>query len=211
MQHPVRILTAVAFFVLTVAILAGCSPKVEVVPSDPDKDSTFQQKTKEASATGTSSHKTPLVGGNDDEEVYPEPNPERTPSIIQLLAHPAHYHGKRIQVEGYLLVEFEGTAIYLSENDAQFLITENGFWVSFTDNTLGLSDQEIANRFHCKYVALDGVFDQDNNGHESLWQGAIRKVSGLTVLKRIPHDRDINGNRMRATTKGDNEKKGPSN
>jgi hypothetical protein len=114
-----------------------------------------------------------------------EPDPERCPSLIQLLVYPDRYHGKEIQVKGYLVVEDEGTAIYVSESDGEYYITPNGFWVEFEGNTLGLSDKEITKRFHHKYVLLEGTFDKDDRGHEDLWQGSIGKVSRLMTLPSL--------------------------
>jgi hypothetical protein len=113
---------------------------------------------------------------------------ERHPSLVQMLANLEHYHGKEVLVEGYLVVEFEGTAIYLSKDDADFMITRNGFWVSFENNTLDMRLAEIAERFNCRYVLLEGTFDAGNLGHLRGWQGAICKVSRLQALTRMQHE-----------------------
>jgi hypothetical protein len=73
----------------------------------------------------------PKVGEKGGEDIRVSPNGEFPPSLIQLLAHPDRYHGKKVQVQGFLHVRFEGTAIYLSREDAEHGITRNGFWVSF--------------------------------------------------------------------------------
>ena len=125
--------------------------------------------------------------------VVMEPDPERCPSLIQLLVNPDRYHGKEIQVKGYLVVEDEGTAIYMTESDGEYYITSNGFWVEFEGNTLGLSHKEITKRFHHKYVLLEGRFDKDDRGHEDLWQGSIGKVSRLMTLPRLSPRREKGG------------------
>ena len=38
---------------------------------------------------------------------------EYSVSLIRLIANPEKYHGKKIQVTGYINLEFEGDAIYL--------------------------------------------------------------------------------------------------
>ena len=37
-------------------------------------------------------------------------------SILQLIVTPERYDTKKVQVEGFLHLEFEGNALYLSEN-----------------------------------------------------------------------------------------------
>jgi len=52
-------------------------------------------------------------------------------SLIKLIATPEKYNGKRIQVIGYLHLEFEGNAIYLHKEDEEAGLSKNGFWVNF--------------------------------------------------------------------------------
>ena len=52
-------------------------------------------------------------------------------SLVKLIANPEKYNGKRIQVIGYLHLEFEGNAIYLHEEDFKRRISANSFWVEF--------------------------------------------------------------------------------
>src|SRR4051794_10776104 len=43
-------------------------------------------------------------------------------SLVQLLANPERYHNKPVSLEGFLHVEFEECGIYLSRDDANYLI-----------------------------------------------------------------------------------------
>ena len=46
------------------------------------------------------------------------PRSERWPSLVQILAHLDHYHGKKVTVEGFLVAERDWTAIFLHRDDA---------------------------------------------------------------------------------------------
>lgn len=111
------------------------------------------------------------------EDLTKYPNEEYHASIVQVLAHRDRYHGKEVQVMGYLRVQFEGTAIYLSKEDADYGITRNGFWV-----TLGKGSA----KHDQKYVLIEGTFDKDEMGHLSLWQGTIKNVTRVVELTK--HD-----------------------
>jgi hypothetical protein len=89
-------------------------------------------------------------------------------SLIELIANPTQFDGKRVRIIGFLRLEFEGTAIYLSREDFENGITKNGLWVS-TDQL----DNTLSNR----YVLLEGTFNASNPGHRGLWSGAIEKIT----------------------------------
>jgi len=103
------------------------------------------------------------------------PNDESTPSFVQILAHKDHYHGKNIQIAGYLRVEFEGTAIYLCKEHADYVITTNGFSVTLS---------KAAAKFDRKYVLLEGTFDKNYRGHFNGWAGGIRNVTRILELTK---------------------------
>jgi hypothetical protein len=120
----------------------------------------------------------------DDKVLREGPGNESNPSIVHLLAHPDRYHGKKIQVEGYILVRFEGTAIYLSREDAEYGITSNGFWVDFDPKAVPFKGNTGPKEFDKKYVHIEGTFDRDGRGHLGLWSGTIKRVSRIYELKR---------------------------
>jgi hypothetical protein len=115
-------------------------------------------------------------------EIRLSDDPIWRPSLVQVLSNPGRYDGREVVVQGFLTVEFEGTAIYLSEDDARFGVRRNGFYVSLKGNTLGLNEKEIAGRFDRRYVWLAGKFNKDNRGHMDAWQGTIGEVSQLEPL-----------------------------
>ena len=104
-------------------------------------------------------------------------------SMIQLLADPDRYHGKAIQVEGFLRVGFEDNAIYLSRDDASYLIVKNGFWVTIDHKEwekLGVKSDEFKNI----YVSIEGLFDKDELGHVGMFSGGFGDVWRVQELRR---------------------------
>lgn len=93
-------------------------------------------------------------------------------SIIQLIATPERFHGKRVRVVGYLWLEFEGNGIYLSESDRTHGVYKNGLWVSFAEGVLD-SRQAYSGR----YVLLEGTFNAEAHGHLGLWSGTIEQIT----------------------------------
>ncbi len=126
----------------------------------------------------------PDVQGQDLVKKYP--NEEFNASIVQILAHRDKYHGKKVRIEGYLHVEFEGTAIYLSKEDAEYGMTRNGFCVSFDKESVPYEGIVGPVQFDRKYVLIEGTFNKNNMGHMSSWQGAIQGVNRIMELERHP-------------------------
>ncbi|WP_456461398.1 hypothetical protein [Reichenbachiella sp.] len=103
------------------------------------------------------------------------PSYDYTVSLIKLIATPQEYHDRRIQVVGYLNLEFEGDAIYLHKEDYEQSILENSFWVSFSDK---ISQDELR-KLNKRYVLIAGTFNMDNHGHMGLFSGEIMKIDRI--------------------------------
>jgi hypothetical protein len=112
------------------------------------------------------------------------PNEDYNASIVQVLAHRDKYHGKRVQLAGFAHVRFEGTAIYLSKDDADHGITRNGFWLAFDERSVQSEHSFGPAQFDGKYVLLEGTFNKDRRGHMSAWQGTIELIDRIVELKR---------------------------
>jgi hypothetical protein len=92
-------------------------------------------------------------------------------SIIQLLARPEVYDGKRVRLKGYIHFEFEGNGIYLHREDQQKALYNNGLWVQFRENIkVGAECQD-------RYVLIEGTFVARNRGHMSLWSGSVEDIT----------------------------------
>jgi hypothetical protein len=119
------------------------------------------------------------------ENTKSSPCEEYQASIVQILAHRDRYHGKEVQVKGFLEVEFEGTGIYLSKDDADYHITRNGFCVTFNGRAVPYKKgSDGPTQYHRKYVLIEGTFDKDLMGHNSAWQGAIKNVTRIVELTK---------------------------
>jgi hypothetical protein len=97
-------------------------------------------------------------------------------SLIQLIANPEKYHGKHVQVVGYLNLEFEGDAIYLHQEDFVNNLIKNAFWVDFSERIK--QEKKLAD-YNKKYVIIIGLFDMNLKGHMSLFSGEIKNITRL--------------------------------
>ena len=114
-------------------------------------------------------------------------------SMVQLIATPEKYDGQLITVEGYLSVEFEDFALYLSHDDYDHLNGDNAVWVDFKPGILrgpaGVSPNE--NKvWQGEFVSVEGTFDANSHGHMGSFAGAIREISRIVVgYSRAEYDK----------------------
>jgi hypothetical protein len=101
-------------------------------------------------------------------------------SMVQLVANPNAFHGKRVQVLGYLNLEFEGNALYLHAEDSRQGLYSNSMWLSVPPEWPPTTSQCI-NR---TYVLLEGTFNAHSGGHMGLWAGSIEEVTRCLPLRR---------------------------
>ncbi|MBD2757895.1 hypothetical protein [Spirosoma validum] len=97
-------------------------------------------------------------------------------SLIQLIATPEKYHGKLVQVVGYLNLEFEGDAIYLHKEDFTHSLIKNAFWVDFSEK---IKKEKKMSDYSKKYVIIIGLFDMNSKGHMSLFSGELKNIIRL--------------------------------
>lgn len=103
-------------------------------------------------------------------------------SMVRLLATPEKYHDRLVRTYGYVLVEFENWALYLSENDARNGITTNAIWL----HSLGDSFKENPKSYSGKYVFIEGVFNAEHPGHAGLFSGSLEQIRRIAVLMAKP-------------------------
>ena len=99
-------------------------------------------------------------------------------SLVKLIANPEKYNCKRIQVIGYLHLEFEGDAIYLHEEDFKRRISANSFWVEFSSK---LTKKRDLNKFNDKYVIIIGTFNVNEKGHMRMFGGTLDDIVRLDL------------------------------
>ena len=108
-------------------------------------------------------------------------------SIVRLLANPEKFDGSRVTISGYLHLQFEDAALYLSRSDADYLCSSNALWVEVSDSVrmfpIGREGQEDTVRtnkyFDFKHVTLSGTFRSAKHGHMGAFPGTIESVDVL--------------------------------
>ncbi|TDI33397.1 MAG: hypothetical protein E2P03_04990, partial [Acidobacteria bacterium] len=75
-------------------------------------------------------------------------------SLIKIITDPQPWHNRRVQIIGFLNLQFEGNALYLHKEDWEHSLAHNAIWID-TRNS------ECTNWKALKrgYVLLEGTFD----------------------------------------------------
>ena len=97
-------------------------------------------------------------------------------SMIDLIAHKAEYHGKQVFVKGYMQIEFENCALYLSREHAVHGLYKNALWVGFDEALLMTVD---VRQYHNKHVMVLGTFNMHHQGHMGLWSGSMESITRI--------------------------------
>lgn len=100
-------------------------------------------------------------------------------SLIQLIATPEKFDGKRVMVVGVAEIEFEGNALYLHKEDRDLSLYKNALWLEVP------KDKEALWRAHSsEYVLVVGTFRDGNRGHEDMFSGALEGIIRFEPIKR---------------------------
>jgi len=97
-------------------------------------------------------------------------------SILQLIVTPEKYDGKAVTFEGFLHLEFEGNAIFLSQSDSVHGISKNAIWVT-RNAVINAKYQQI----NSHYVIITGTFDAKSKGHMSLCSGTLKDITTVNL------------------------------
>jgi hypothetical protein len=107
------------------------------------------------------------------------------PSVIELIARPELYDGKRVVVSGFISFDFEGNALYLSANDWEHGVLANSLVIEpppgFESDTAPA--RKAVNR---RYVILEGTFDASKRSHLGAVSGGIGHITRLGPLPNPP-------------------------
>ncbi len=101
-------------------------------------------------------------------------------SLVRLVATPEKYHGKWVQVVGYLNLEFEGNAIYLHREDYETGNLKNGIWVNIPKD---LKTKLALSEYSKHYVIMSGCFDMNSTGHMGMFGGTLNEIKRLDLWK----------------------------
>jgi hypothetical protein len=86
-------------------------------------------------------------------------------SLVELLARPERFDGRRVRVIGFAHFEFEGNALYLHREDWAHGIPQNGLWL----DPIAATERTTSDH----YVLVEAAFNARNRGHMGLWSGAL--------------------------------------
>jgi hypothetical protein len=96
-------------------------------------------------------------------------------SLIQLIANPQTYDGKKVRLIGFLRLEFEGNAIYLHKEDFDHGISSNALWVDLPRDMTKDQRQDV----NTQYAICEAVFRASGHGHMGMFGGELTSVSRL--------------------------------
>ena len=99
-------------------------------------------------------------------------------SLVQLLANPKEFDGRRVAVAGYAAVEFENNALYLHKEDRDWFLTKNALWVDYDNDKVDERDRKACNG---KYVVLTGTFRAEDLGHVEGYSGTITRAEPVLL------------------------------
>ena len=122
-------------------------------------------------------------GDSDEDAIYV--------SIIQLIANPAEYHGKKIRITGVAHLAYEENEIYISKDDWYYSISENALWVCVevdrSDHELWyyingerISYEDAQKKYNGKYVEVNGTFgmyEKSEKGRRISYSGYIYDIT----------------------------------
>lgn len=97
-------------------------------------------------------------------------------SVVQLIANPQAYDGKYVRVIGFVSLAFEGTAVYLHQDDYKFGIFKNALWLD-----IAKADRRGYMEYDLKYVLVEGTFDAKETGHRGGFSGGIKNIERFQV------------------------------
>jgi hypothetical protein len=96
-------------------------------------------------------------------------------SMIQLIATPEKYNGRKFSVCGFARIEFEATALYHSQGDRKYGLSKNALWLN-----LGKGRED--KRLDGKLIRVFGVFDAQQKGHKGSYSGGLREIERMDRL-----------------------------
>ena len=97
-------------------------------------------------------------------------------SLIQLIASPLKYSGKKVRLIGYITFQFEGEGIFLHREDLDNGISSNAIRIVIPG---GISQTQRA-EIDRTYVICDGTFVALKHGHNDIFaNGTLIKITRI--------------------------------
>jgi len=105
-------------------------------------------------------------------------------SIIQLIATPKSFDGKRVIVVGVPRIQFEGNCLFLHKEDYEASLAPNALWLSVP------RDKYAAwKALEGRYVTVHGTFNAEHKGHLGVYGGALQDITQFDVLSSAKDSR----------------------
>lgn len=95
-------------------------------------------------------------------------------SLIELIARPERYDGRRVVTVGFAALSFESQGLYVSQANADNGVTMNGVWLEEPPTSAKGAGKWLWND---RYVMVEGTFRAQHTGHMGMWIGAIEDLS----------------------------------
>jgi len=99
-------------------------------------------------------------------------------SLLELIANPERFHGRRVSVRGYVRIEFEGNAIYLSKESFEARSMRDALWLAPAASS---PFAKPGATFGPGYANVVGRFDAFDRGHFGMYSGAIQDTTRIVL------------------------------
>jgi hypothetical protein len=108
-------------------------------------------------------------------------------SLLALIATPDRYHDKQVTVSGFMYLQREHNALYVTKSDFQHALFKNAVYLQVSN--------ELFERFYALngcYVEVQGKFDAKNTGHMGAFSGEllVKQVVPVSTLTVPAHEKD---------------------
>jgi hypothetical protein len=96
-------------------------------------------------------------------------------SLIQIIANPDLFEGKRVRFVAFFHLEFEDSGLYLHKEDSDQMLSENSVWIDLPSDI----DQALVKKLNNHYVHCEGIFTSKDKGHMGAFAGTLSDVRWL--------------------------------
>ncbi len=98
-------------------------------------------------------------------------------SLRKLYNNPDKYNGKVISVTGFMIIEFERTAIYDIKNRNRKNKTNLKYWLIMSKKDIHKLEGECTH----KYTTVIGQFNRNIKGHFGMFNGSIMNIRNIEL------------------------------
>lgn len=100
-------------------------------------------------------------------------------SLVRLISRPEVYFGKKVKTEGFVVLDYEGAAVYISESDYRNRMTANALFLQMSQEDV--HKYSVADR---RYCWVSGTMN-NSRGHGGLYSGTLRYIGAIVPMPRF--------------------------